>query len=268
MHTVACQPKVAMNSKVLEKFDLILKCFTATSPRWTATDIANQLKTPVSTLHGILADMVEMDFLLFSPVSKEYSIGYRQLEMGALYANNFELINIGLGIMHELLYNVSYMGGLSIIYKGWMYLVTVTMPVRNMTGYKHSGPRMPPHMSAGGKAMLAHMPGDVLERYYGLDWEQSWVAASVKRNDLEHEFELIRSQGYALDRAFGSAKAPEVIAAPIFGKSGQILSALSLVEPETGFPKSSLEDTLGFLIPAVNEITLRCSHIVLPESYV
>ena len=257
-----------MNSKVLEKFDNILKCFTINKPRWTATEFSTQLRQPVSTLHGILADMVEMDFLLFSPVSKEYSVGYRHLELGALHTNNFELINIGLGILNDLSHNSGRLAGLSLVYKGWMYLVTVVMPIRNMVGFKHSGPRMPPHTSAGGKAMLAHMPPDIFERYLALDWDQEWVATAAKRECLMRELEQIRQQGYALDRGFDKQKPPEVVAVPIFGKDGHILSALSLVDSHDGYSRESLGATLEFLIPAASEITLRCSHISLPDSYV
>ena len=257
-----------MNSKILHKFDLILKCFTPSEPRWTATELADRLKLPVTTLHGILADMVEMDFLFFSPVSKEYIIGFRHMEMGALHSNNFELTNIALGIMNDLVFEVDCLAGLCVLYKGWMYTATTVIPQRNLAGFKHVGPRLPAHLSAGGLAILAHVPVEVADKYMALERDEIYSTLSVQRNELAHELELTRTRGYSLGCRLSQRGLPETIGAPVFGRNRQIIASLVLVGPYEGFPPDVMQRNANMLIMAANEITLRCGHIGLPCVYV
>mgnify|MGYP003623716937 CR=1 FL=1 len=154
-----------MKSKLLRKVDGILRCFTPSQPRWTATQLAERLDLPVPTLHGLLADLVETDLLAFSPTTKEYSIGFRYMEMGALHANNFELNNIALGIMHELVFKVDYLAGICVLYTGWLYASSVVMPRCTASEHKHTGPRVPAYLTAAGRVIFAHLPQRLVHKY-------------------------------------------------------------------------------------------------------
>ena len=256
-----------MKNKALSKFDNILQCFTPSESRWTATELAKCLKMPVTTLHGILADMVEMDFLAFSPLSKEYSVGFRYMEMGALHSNNFELNNIALGIMHELVFATHYLVGLSVMYKGWMYVSTTVLPLHSTINLKYVGPRMPAHMSAGGMSILSNLPPELVEKYCNLTWDNR-AATPLTYEDLEKELVLVRQRGYALGRSFAKNELPETVGAPIFGKNGQILASLVIIGNYEGFPPEQWDLLPARLIAASNEISLRCGHLIQPHNYV
>ena len=256
-----------MNNKVLSKFDVILRCFTPTEPRWTATELAKHLKQPVTTLHGILGDMVEMDFLAFSPLSKEYSVGFRNMELGALHANNFELNNIALGPMHQLVSSIDYLVGLSVLYKGWMHVSTTVLPLRSTARLKYVGPRLPGHMSAGGMTVLAYLPQEMVNQYCELEWPGS-LTPPVNCDELSLELALVRERGYSLGRRFAKNELPETVGAPVFGKNNQILASVVIIGNHDGFGLEEQEFLISQLSIATNEISLRCGHLSQYHSYV
>ena len=256
-----------MNSKALSKFDRVLRCFTPAQPRWTVTDIARHMDMPVSTLHGILADMVEMDFLSFSPQSKEYGVGFRYMEMGALHSNNFELNNIAVGIMHELVFRLDYLVGLSVMYKGWMYVSTTVLPLRSTRGLKYVGPRLPAHMSAGGIAILSRLSDELVRRYCALDWEGS-IISSPRVEELEKALEEARRCGYARSHSFAPSEMPANIAVPVSGRNGQVIAAIVIVGHDEGLPVDKFDYLVEKLTFSANEISMRCGHISQTHGYV
>ncbi|MCL1939706.1 MAG: poly-gamma-glutamate system protein [Desulfovibrionaceae bacterium] len=256
-----------MHNKALSKFDAILRCFTPNEPRWTATELARHLDQPVTTLHGLLGDMVEMDFLVFSQTSKEYSVGFRSMELGALHANNFELSNIALGPMGHLVFNINYLVGLSVLYKGWMYVAATVLPLHSTIGLKYVGPRLPGHMSAGGMTILGHLPEDMVRHYCQLEWPGNSIPPP-KYEELETELALVRERGYGLGRSFAKNELPETVGAPIFGKNNQILAAVVIIGDHEGFAPNEWDFLLGQLTNVANEISLRCGHLGQSHTYV
>jgi len=258
-----------MNSKTLIKSDKILRSFTPGEPLWTVSELAKKTDMPVTTLHGILADLVEMDFLSLNPVSKEYRIGFRYMEMGALHAITYELNNIAHGIMHELVFSAGSLSGMSVMYKGWMYVSITVMPLHSTQGLKYVGPRLPAHMSAGGMVVLSHLPENIVEQYLSLNWENAGIGTPITNSDLKKEIELVRKRGYSLGRSFGKTALFETIGVPIFGRNGQILSGLVLFMPDSNdFSPDQQNLMLEKLIFAASEITQRCGHLSQTASYV
>lgn len=256
-----------MNSKTMRKVDGILRCFTHIEPRWTATELAAKLKAPVTTLHGILADMVEMDLLTLSPVSKEYSIGLRCLELNAYQALNSELNNIALGIMHGLVFGGEHIAAVGVVFNGWQYITSVVLPITYFSGGISTGPRLPAHLCAGGIAVLAHIPEENLARYLALEWSNIAPAPPLNRELLEQELEQVRSQGYILGRGFSWQEPSESMAAPIFGKRSQVLGALVISGPHGSFSADQQGGAREKLVLAANEISQRCGHLS-PGSFI
>jgi DNA-binding IclR family transcriptional regulator len=256
-----------MKSKVLLKFNNILNCFTTGNPRWTASGLARHLRMPVSTLHGTLEDLVEMDFLAFSPAAKEYTVGFRYMEFGSLHSNVSELNNIALSSMYELVFSVNYLAGLSVMYKGWMYVSTTVLPLQSTQGLRYVGPCLPAHLSAGGMAILAYLPSSLLADYCVLKWDNR-IIAPLRQSDLERELAAVRECGYAWGRSFAKHELPETVAVPVFGKNRQPLAALVIIGPYEGFPPERKDFCLDRLTAAANDITLRCGHLYQNQPYI
>jgi DNA-binding IclR family transcriptional regulator len=256
-----------MGNKSFQKFCRVLQCFTPWEPTWTSSALAAKLKMPVSTLHGILTDLAKEDFLAVSPVSKEFRIGFRYMEMGFLHANNFELNNIAQGIMGELVSKTGHLAGLSVMYKGWMYVAMSVLPMQNTIRYKYVGPRLPAHVTSGGLAILAHLPEKRLADYCEIQWEANMAAPRCSLEELTRKTRLIRKRGYAIGHTFSSKDTGETIGAPVFGRGGQILAGLVLLNQDEGFSSEQVTELAAALIPSAREISERSGHISPSHEY-
>ncbi|MDR1827873.1 MAG: helix-turn-helix domain-containing protein [Methylobacteriaceae bacterium] len=259
---------MTVNTKILTKVDSILSSFSYETSSWTATDLAKRLKLPVSTLHGILADLVTMDFLILDHVTKEYKIGSRYMEMGAQHINSFELNNIAYGMMRELTLRVNHLIGLSVLYNGWMYISISILPFERASGFRYAGSRYPGHLTAGGMAILAHMPAEQVRRYCTIDWGNVPVRPFTY-GDLEQQLQTVRNHGYSIPFVDRDLPLPvRSIGAPVFGRNRQILAGLAIIGPWEGLTDDEIARHSRVLADTANEISFRCAHIRGSGNYV
>jgi DNA-binding IclR family transcriptional regulator len=247
-------------TKTLEKASKLLRCFTPSEPRWTATALSRKFGIPVTTLYGILADLVALDFLSQSSLSKEYKVGLRYMEMGFLHANNFELNNIAHGVMQRLSLAVQEIIGLSLLYQGWMYVSTSVLPVRTVRDLRYFGPRLPAHISAGGMAVLAHLPQEDVQAYRRIDWTKSYPIAPEPL-DLEENLRRIREQGYSLSLVTSKGGKPRTIGAPVFGRERQVIAGLVAIGADEGFSDEEITKISALVIAAADEISMHSGHL-------
>ena len=250
-----------IKTKVLEKISNILYCFSPEHPVWTATELSKKLSIPVTTLHGILADLVTLDFLEQDKYSKTYKIGFRFIEMGELFTNNFELNNIAHGFMRDLTSRVETLVGLSIIHKNWMYVSMSTLPSKISNSTRYVGPKILAHNSTGGKVILAHLPVEQQQKYFSSVKENALLPSDFDETVFLEELVQIRQQGYACLWNDGEKDIPLSIAAPIFGRERQILASLVVITPYQGMTPDKIPSIKQNLLESANQITLRCGHI-------
>lgn len=260
--------KEKSSNKSIQKISRILQCFTPSTPSWTATNLAHKLNMPVTTLYGILSGLVQEDFLSQSPVSKEYRVGFKYMEMGFMHSNNFELNNIAHGIMRDLVFKTGYLVGLSVIYQGWMYVTMSILPLESTSDLRYTGPRLPAHITAGGKAILAHLSPQQREAYCNIKWQDNLLLPSCTPEELEKDSIQIKERGYSFGNTFINKNTTESIGSPVFGREGKVIASLVLISPSGGFPENVLLDLSNNLIVAAREITMCSGNIIQNNNYI
>ncbi len=257
-----------IKTKLLNKIDQILRTFTPFEPAWTATMLAKKLDLPLTTMHGILSDLVALDFLTQSPLSKAYAIGPRYMEMGFQYNSTSDLNNLAHGVMQNLALRQKEVIGLSVLYKGWMYVPMTVLPASSARGLKYQGPRLPAHMSAGGLTILADLPEEAIDRYCAMDWSADKSAAPFTKLELSEKIRRIRQKGYALHWQQTLANRPSVIAAPIYGHQQKVIAGLVVVGPHEGFLEEEVLRVSTDLIACAREISTHCGSIIQADNYI
>jgi len=252
---------VPSKTKVLAKVSKILYCFSPEEPVWTVTALSKKVDIPVTTLHGILTDLVVLNFLEQDQHSKVYKIGLRFMEMGEQFTNNFELNNIAHGVMRELTTDVETLVGLSILYKSWMYVSMSTVPLKMTNSFRYVGPKMPAYQSAGGKMILAYLTPEQQESYLSMAEKDSLLSFGFDKEEFLQELVTIRQQGYALLWSNGKRDTPFSIAAPIFGRERHILASLVVISPYQGFDPEKLSFITQSVINSAQQISVRCGHL-------
>jgi DNA-binding IclR family transcriptional regulator len=104
------------------------------------------------------------------------------------------------------------------------------------------------HHSAGGKAILAYLPSEQVDRIvdqHGL--EELTENTITDRDDLHEELQTIREQGYSLNLE-EEVNGVHAIGAPIFGREGELVAALSISGPTSRLPEDRLHSEVKQLV--------------------
>ncbi len=138
---------------------------------------------------------------------------------------------------------------------------------RHLTLTPSVGNGTPPHCSAMGKALLAHQPPEVLERFRNVPLKQYTKNTIADFGRLLEELARVRAEGYALDceeLEIGLA----CIGAPIFDSSGKAVAAISLSGPKSRLLTEDLASMVADVKKAAQAISERLGYqgFLLEES--
>lgn len=109
------------------------------------------------------------------------------------------------------------------------------------------GKRLPLHLGASGRAILAFQSSDQQERVLG-------TLSVQERNDLEHILQEVRNQGYATNEEEISSNVA-ALSVPVFDKQQRVIGALSVSGPLFRWNRETMESYIACVIAASKEIT-------------
>ena len=102
------------------------------------------------------------------------------------------------------------------------------------------GSRMPVHVGATGKAIMAFMPKEEIERIIELSGLKPVTSASITdRATFLSDLAKVRRQGYAWAVGEG-VEGASAVAAPIFDREGSVVGAIVVRGPDIRMPKARL----------------------------
>ncbi|WP_266082354.1 IclR family transcriptional regulator [Haladaptatus caseinilyticus] len=123
------------------------------------------------------------------------------------------------------------------------------------------GKRIPLHMTSAGKAILAHLPKERVERIfdrYGLVSATEYTETDPEV--LFEEFERIRERGYSINRQ-ENVKGLHALGTVIRDGNGTILGAISVSGPGNRLKGPFFEEELpNLLLGTANELELNIAH--------
>ena len=220
--------------KSLAKALSILECFTLEAPQLGATEIANKLKLPKSTVFNVLSTFEQWGYVQQNPQTRKYSLGLSMLHFSYI-------INSHLGyrkIFHEYLTEIAQQCNetcyVAIPYDDIIVYIDAAFPKGYVNIRSISGERAPMYCTAIGKALLAFMPPQVKDAVTAKGLTPFTEYTIVDTGRLNDEMLKIRQQGYAIDNMeheFGIS----CVAVPVFGADGHPIAAVSVSGPSLRF---------------------------------
>ena len=120
-----------------------------------------------------------------------------------------------------------------------------------------AGRRSPAYCTGIGKAILAHLEEEHLDRYLKeVALKPRTVRTITSRDLLRRDLRRVRSRGYSVDdeEIFPGLRC---VAAPIFGMDGRVVAGLSVAGPSSRMPKDSLPRFSSRVVLVAAEISKR-----------
>lgn len=237
MMSVADSAGVKSARRVLELLEYLARCPGGATFRQLAED----LRLPKSSLHGLLATLVDQGWLFLHEPTRTYRIGVRawqvaqsfsQLDLLAQLARrHMEAVR---GELNETV-QLAVLEGTDNIY---VAKVESDQPLRLVS---HVGSRLPAYATGLGKVLLAGLDTEEMRRRMAKVPLQPFTARTVKTfKALERELAEIRKSGFGWDEGEYTVGV-YCVAVPVLGADGRTVAAMSCSVPSARFGGTSRE---------------------------
>jgi IclR family pca regulon transcriptional regulator len=209
----------------------LLQLFTRQKPEHKLTEIADGLGLSRSATYRLVYTLEKDQFLRRDPVTRRYRLASKVMSLGFEFLNAEPLTDIAqpyLRTLSDLARAVAHL----VIRDGChvVYLARVAPPVALVTNLQ-IGARLPAHVTATGRILLAYLSEDGLREIYDLiRREPEMVKPPTSFDALRSVAHADRQRGYVFSR---SVFDPAVysLAAPVMDRNGAAVAAVNVVAP-------------------------------------
>ena len=197
-----------------------------------AAAIARELGLPRSTVYHLLAVLRESGFVVHLPAERRYGLGVAAFELGSAYSRQEPLRWIAQTVLRDLVARTTHNGHFAVLHgTDVLYLIEERAPGRPSL-VTDVGVRLPAHLTASGRAMLAALPPAQVRALLPS------AAALVQRHgtgpatlgDLRRELAAVRRAGVAQEQGSVTPGFAS-LAAAVLDHVGHPVAAVALTFP-------------------------------------
>ncbi|MCB5906672.1 IclR family transcriptional regulator [Streptomyces pinistramenti] len=212
--------------------DILLHLAARTAPV-RASALARDLGIPRSSAYHILAILIDRGFVLYLPQEQAYGLGVAAFEIGTAYLRHEPLERLARPILHGLAHRLGHPVHLGILHGAETVYLLKEQPPGGRGGAGAAlvtdvGVRLPAHLTASGRALLAHCAEAQLRAVFSRPGDLITRTGKGPRSLAELREQLAR------DRARGWSEETELISpgfrsvgVAAFDHHGQPVAALS-----------------------------------------
>lgn len=166
-----------------------------------AATIASALGLPRSTVYHLLGVLIEHGFVLHFPEARRYGIGVAAYELSSAFSRQEPLSRLGRPILAGLVDTIGESGHVAVLHgTDVVYIVEERAPRRPRL-VTDVGVRLPSHLTASGRALLATLPAGQLRALYpdASAFDDRTGAGPHTYRELKRVVAEVRERGYATE---------------------------------------------------------------------
>ena len=235
---------------------LLMKAFSDEQSELGISALAERLRLAKSTVHRLASTLVEAGMLEQNKETGRYRLGLAVFELGSLVRRRFDMSFEAKPWLMTLREQTGETVNLSILDHGGVVCVNFLESKKVNRISSGIGLRKPVHCTAEGKALIAFLPPDVIERVIDAKLERRTLRTVVSPTALRDELAAVRARGYATDDEEYESGV-RGIAAPVRDDSGIPIAAVGVTGPTQRLTKTRLLSLVRHVTAAAKEISLR-----------
>lgn len=208
----------------------ILRAFSSRKSELGVSELSRLTGLHKTTVYRLLVTLEQESFVRHSPDNDKYKLGPALIQLGRLALDGIDLVKQALPHMRAVVDETDE----SVMLEIWdedRALVIASVDGRRLSRVNAGvGSRMPAHSTAGGKVLLAFLPGEEIDRVIARGLKRYTQNTITDRESLLIELEKVRARGIAFDCEeldIGTC----AISAPIFDHSGRVAAAITVAGP-------------------------------------
>lgn len=221
----------------------------------TLSDLARTLEIPTATTHRILTTLETHGFTTLDEERQEWRVGIEAYRTGAAFLKRSSVLEVGRPVMRRLMQetgetaNIAVPDGPAVVFVGQ---VETQNPIR---AFFAPGTRTSMHASGTGKAILAALAPEVLDRLVArMPLTDFTPKTLVTRAQLGADLNVTRGRGWSFDGE-ERYKGMSCVGAAIFDRAGQPVAGISVSGPSARFDADRVPVLGEMVARAAAEIT-------------
>lgn len=248
------------NVQSVERAVAILRSFSREKPERGVNEISRELGLHKSTVSRLLGTLERQGLVARNAQTGLYRLGLDLIILAAQVMEHMDVREIARPHLRELSERCQETVNLAILHEGQvMDLEQFAPPVRSVKNIGWVGRRMPPHCTAAGKVLLAHLPPDKLERFLRSRLERLTPRTITDPDHLREELRRVRAQGYAVAEE-ELEDGLNALAAPIYDHTGAVNAAVSLAGPAFRMPPAVFPQLAALLMETCAAISAEIGY--------
>jgi DNA-binding IclR family transcriptional regulator len=242
--------------------------FLAAQPGPVPLDrIARALDLPRSSAYHLLTAMVDEGFVVHLADERTWGLGVAAHEIGSGYARQEPLQRIARRPLAELVDRVRHSAHLAILHgRDVLYVVEDRAPGRPPL-VTDVGVRLPAHLTASGRAILASLPAPQVRALYArpTDFVDRTGLGPRTLSALRTVLSETRQRGYAVEDGEITPGLASV-AVPVLDHNGHPVAAVAVTYPREGVDDAGAEALRAAVDRTAGQLTRRLGGAPTPRS--
>lgn len=213
----------------VEKAIRLLDCFWEAGTSLSLTELVQRTGWAKSTVHGLLASMVESAVVEQDKTDGRYRLGYHLFELGSMVAASWDVVDVVRPRLEQIAETVGESAYLARLSGDELILVECVEPRSGFRVSSEPGSRIPLHCSSQGKCILAAMPEEQARAMLSRKGMSALTPATITTWEaLAPQLALTRELGYSVER--GEYRTGlQSVGAPVFTSGGRCIYAIGVV---------------------------------------
>jgi len=208
----------------------VLMCFTNHTPELTMTQISEKIGINKSTVHRLLATLERKRFVERDPPTGVYRLGIGLLQMAFLTLEHNNLRRLLAPFLIDLCNQYRENINLTVLDDTEVVYIDVIESPQRVKLAAFPGQRLPAFCTASGKAILAFLPEDHVNRILDHGMPKYTQNTILTKDAFFENIRIAREQGFV----FSNQEFEEginAIAVPIINSNGKPIASVSIAGP-------------------------------------
>ncbi|NQS89435.1 IclR family transcriptional regulator [Patescibacteria group bacterium] len=194
-------------------------------------EIAKHLNLSKSTVSRILLTLASRDLVQKDELTKKYDLGTGILKLARALLDRMDLRKVARPVLENLRDKASETVFLAVLRKGEVIYLDRVDSEQSVVLDGKIGESVPAHCTALGKAILAFVPKDRVEKLIQINRLQKFTKNTLTEPEkLKEELRNVSHQGHAVDNEESIAHV-RCVGAPIFDNEGNVVASITLAGP-------------------------------------
>lgn len=226
-------------------------------PDLGAPAVAAALDLPRTTVHDLLKTLEARGFICTAGNST-YRLGIRLFELGKGVERSLDLVEVAKLGAEAVAAKCGETVHIGVLDHTDVVYVAQIRSIHMVQLVSSNGGRLPAHLTAVGKVILAYQPEALLEELYPPGRQlKTMTPNSLPTTDVLHDaLKVIRTNGVAWDTCESN---PDVycVAAPIRNATGAVVAGLSISVPVHRWNAERAEELRTFAVEGANDVSVN-----------